>query len=592
MIPYAKINSNWKRSYAPDCYAQFFAFKIRDTITGAITTFDKVTGQVSNPDLHLKPGPRAQPVAKTVDISIPGILHDGDVNAALETNVLPVAGDILSCSVTKTKERASGSWEMTLAPRKNYHALLHPGDHVLIWMNRSPNRTGDNSVKSGFKTWGVVTSVRVQRQTAANGAKTTRYVISGEDFGKFFETDIYFNPVMAENLKDQFATLYPTLDALVDFHSTPGENAHKLLNAFMGTLNRDRLTPIADATTPNKVFLMPGAITSFFKGNASTSGSINGFLQRHIGRATYVDGSTTPELSDLPGLQFIQVDTGNKFTTWSILKTYSNPTMNEMFVELRPDAAGDTLQPTIVIRQIPYTSTKAASELKGVPVTTFTSIPRFQVPESFIISEDIGRSDEMRCNYLQLFGNGIAQSGGADNIVFQTLMGNFAVDNLSVARHGVNAMLPQTSADIRWSGQLGAALEQGVTGDDPKALQKYFRFSGIGPASAHANDISYVPEWTQIQADWWLRAHLLETGTFHMHGIEEPIGIGDNLEIVRDDGSHELHHIQTYTHSYSVSPEGLKTFRTTVATVRGQTVDEQPLYTKNTSSLYPVSRGT
>jgi hypothetical protein len=517
---------------------------------------------------------------------IPGIVHSGNLDQAMEATTLDVDADILSCTITKSKERAAGSIDITLAPTQtDYHVEIHPGDHVLIWMKRNKTtRDYSNSFTSGFKTWGVVTSVREQKITTGDGFKSTRYQVTGEDFGHFLETDLYFNPILASKLKDTFGVLYPTLHALVDdTFGDPSANAHNLLSAFIGTnLNKGSASPIEDVT-PIGVFQLPRAVTKMF--DVQADATLSDILYRQIGVLQYFSTSADPIVAaKLAGFKFLNIETTSKFDLWSVLKTHTNPTLNEMFLDIRPVGPDSKLQPVVVIRQIPYTSQAGQSQIRelgrSMETALFTNLPTITVPESFVISEELVRSEQSRWNFIQMTGTGAAMLKD-DLIPFQTLSGNFAVDKRSIARHGMRTMTPHTDADL--SQPPNSSVEGGGVDENGD-------FVGVSVTvnTGSKTPITLVPDWILLYADWYLRAHLLETGTFQMIGIEEPICLGDNLRIERETGYVELHHIQTYTHSYQVGGDGQKSFRTTVSTTRGQNEDETPISSRRSDDIFTV----
>jgi hypothetical protein len=92
--------------------------------------------------------------------------------------------------------------------------------------------------------------------------------------------------------------------------------------------------------------------------------------------------------------------------------------------------------------------------------------------------------------------------------------------------------------------------------------------------------LTMIPKWTSLLNDWWIGAHVYESGVLECVGIEEPISVGDNIELVRKNGAAELYHIEGYQHDYSVDATiGRKSFITNIAVSRGQTVYERPIYT-------------
>jgi len=535
-------------STTPGCFVRFIRYTFRDTLNANI-----LKQSADSLGLH-------------------GIIHNEHPGSVLDAQVLDAADDVIECTVTKSKERAAGSFTMTLAPGNiNYHAAIDAGDHVLIFMKRDAGGgfTLTNDVTSGLKMWGIVQSVRVIRDVNESGISTVRYAISGSDFGHFFETDIYFNHIIAEQLKDDtLGMLHSVLNFVIDLdYASPSRNIEDLLNAFIGQFRIQNLpSPYATPNSPNAAFSLPGAVASFF--GASGDARFTNVLQRQIGVLQYDERSTVPvglrgvageaAPRDLTGTKFINIDTGSAFSLWSVIEAYGNALMNEFYADLLPNGSGK-LVPTFVARQVPYTSTKAKPKIP-IATTTYTSLPRVSLHEKAIFHEDFGRSESQRYNYIQLWGTGTLFDGSGDFQPEQTQKGNFAMDRQSVRRYGVKSLVRTTDYDL-----------------DLQALRRATQ------AAQKASDgsITFITDWAKIYADWYLPGHLYETGTVQCIGIDEPLAIGENLEIVRGDATKakEIYHVQSYSHAFVVDGgPGVKQFRTTMSLVRGMTEHEKPIY--------------
>ncbi len=561
------INVNDAISSHPDCFVRFFAFTKRDT------TNDNVE-HIDTEEISIEDEGKIDTVKGVTGIVVEPISHED----AMAVKQIDATDDILSCQVNKDKSRAAGTFSIVLAPgNHNYHQEIYPGDHVLIFMKRNGEVDFNNlahSLDSGLKMYGVVQSVRKNFSVDESGMKQLRYTVAGDDFGHFFETDIYFNAILAEKLStDPVGVLYPTLGSTLDLDmANPGANVSVLIDAFVGNKLTPTLSPSKFAT-PNKVFSIPGPILDFFGLDAigTQTGTFRDILHREIGILRYSDTDVNPTATDLPGTKFINIDTGSKHTLWSVLQTYSNTCMNEMFLDMKPSDTDDGLRPTLVLRQIPYTTLsfgRATNYQLGY--TEFTNLPRLIVDEDVIFEEDIGRAEGDRHNFIQLTGNAFSSLGLGDSTVFQTLMGNFAIDTESISRYGLKAFFQHSDYDLNVPGLRG--LIRDVTADNIAAkVNEYLQ------SSNDSNSLTLIPEWIKFYSDWFMRAHLFETGNFTLIGIEEPISIGDNLQVNRPNGNSELYHIQSYAHSYSVSGGGMKTFRTHVGVTRGQMVDGSPI---------------
>jgi hypothetical protein len=569
--PYIQLTNQEFQSIIPSCAAHFITFKRRDTTaldSAANTAVDLKALRASDAlDLNslLKPAVFGKPkdapngTFGEFDNQFNGLIYSGQLDLALETQTIVADDDILSCQFTKIKDNASGSFQLVLAPNVNYHALIHPGDYVLIWMKRSPITDFTNSYTSGLKCWGVVTGVRRSRMVSPEGIKQTRYIISGNDWGHLLEQDVYINQMLGEALDDDLGAITTFLGAEIGSeYKSISENVNDYLNAYIGSSLGIGIPETNVGTAGTGKFRLPPAITGFF---GYGDGHFASLLKRQFGVFThYLDGTNLPDdVEELTGFQLINVQLGSPAPLWSILQTYSNPAMNEMYGELKSDGNGK-LVPTLTLRQIPFSSN---SEKLPVPFAKFSELPRVAIDESCLTAEDIGRSESTRKNLIQMFGMESVDGGAwPDTTAIQTAEGNYALDLLSIVRYGPHVWLPRSNSDL------------------------------ANPKQPGSEAVSKVHDWSQIYGDWYLNAHLLESGTIHTFGIEEPIAVGDNLQIQRANGQNELYHIQSYTHSYEVSSNGVKAFRTSLAVTRGQMEDGSPIYTQSSdASEYPVNKG-
>lgn len=584
-------------SYRPDCYIRFFRFKIRDTLDQRSV-------------INISP-----------DVNIPGVVHNVEVfdtTHYMDVQTLDAHKDVLTCRVTKSKANAAGSFEMQLAPGNiNYFNAIHPGDQVLIFMKRSEITEIDNSPTSGLKMYGVIENVRKRMTTDAQGRKTLRYIISGSDFGYFFNTEVYYNPILADPIaKDQFGALYNSLGAQFSLEWVgPHYNVNALMNAFLGK-SRNKIKYSLDESvefeaSPNRVLRIPKEVHDFFSGteHAGDIPSVSDVLYRNIGVLKYSPSVVGPSWKyPLSGLKFIKIDPGNEYTIWSILQNYSNRPMNEMYLDLELANGPDNepvIAPTFTLRQYPWTNSEEIEREVELFTTLFTELPKFAISEGWIFAENAGKSNKVRFNYIQIFGFGTANVGQPLQHDFQTFLGNFAIDKTSISRYGLNVMKIDSDYDIDSDEilkniSLDSASEASDQTDDffsldafsQKPLSQSLLFESRSTEARldlkrseffpkiprNKANISLVPKWAKIYADWHLNAHQWVNASWQTVGIEEPITLGMNMEVIRSNGVRELHHVESYTHTYNVDPSGAKTFRSSLNTVRGRLSDGRPVH--------------
>ena len=589
MPPIVKDLSNEPLQSTPDCFARIIRWPVHDTRDFKRSLLDNVPEvKVNLPNQE----------GKGEGIRHRQALDNGSINAVPIT--LDVASDIISCVVSKSKGSSSGSFTMILSPGDvNYHHVVHPGDHIFIWMKRkgSPNikegakisdTYANNSADSGLKLYGVITGVRRVFRTSSDGRKILYYQLTGKDIGYFFECDVYYNPNISTIFLDAGFFMQGQLNITGYPIINPGELAYALIQGYMGRGPDDAVIEgLSIPATENTMFTLPLGVNKIFDKGGLPEDVVGITVASLIQKQIYVHQYTTDkpfpdgnDIDSLGGIKFFKLDAGNQYPLWSLLKSYSNPTMNEMYTELRANSKG-RLFPTFVLRQIPFTTSRAKQVFSTLPrpiaCTAFAELPRMVIPESFIINEDIGRGDHERFNLIELFGT---YSGMQDyfTVPMQQLAGNYAADVASVQRHGLRPLIAQT--DYHYSKQA-AQTNAGAT----LLENSWLKIEGVGKAirAAQGATVSLVNQWINLLSDWWLGAHTLETGTFSLVGIEEPLAVGDNIEIVREGGCNELYHVESYEHTYSIGREsGEKSFRTSVNVSRGQRVDEYPIYGSET----------
>ena len=120
--------------------------------------------------------------------------------------------------------------------------------------------------------------------------------------------------------------------------------------------------------------------------------------------------TTTP----CAGKAILSPEYWNQVKAWDILNQYTNAPLNEFFTCFRADPTDGTIIPTVVLRQIPFTNEDFFVTNKfgpvNVPVTMFMNLPRWKISPALVISQDIGRDEAMRINYVQVFAR-ILQGG-------------------------------------------------------------------------------------------------------------------------------------------------------------------------------------
>ena len=511
---------------------------------------------------------------------------------------LVVINDCISVSVSCNKNSFTPYMEATLLQTDvNYLTAVAPGDFVLVNMvnwesqatnlyNRanSHNPGSINGFNDGFK--GIFKVQSVRRTTAVidpqSGKKGVIFKITGYAFTEF-NNMLYFDPsvvlqnpntpVFASQINSKFVQLLAANE-----NQNIQDLIKGLITSFIGTESPRNSTKTVTGDqfqTPNDSYFMPGVIGKLLGISEVT---VAADVYRYwFGLQTYTNtgSNTTPKLGLNP-LMNVGASTGgfyytdkpcagrailapqywNQVKAWDILNQYTNAPLNEFFTCFRADPKNGTILPTVVLRQIPFTNldfyannstSSNSSSVSNVNVTMFLNLPRWKLSPTMVISEDIGRDEALRINYVQVFAR-ILQGGQAGSDYTQESANhNYQFDINDIQRSGLR---PKVSASM------------------------FDLYSQASSGSGYSS-----PDWAKIHADAMIGGHLKMSGTFTCVGIADPIAIGDNLEF---EGI--VYHIEQVSHTCFIDPvSGIKSFRTTISVSQGISVDSNATQ----GTLYP-----
>lgn len=550
-----------------------------------------------------------------------------------------IVEDVTSVMTNQSKSNHVGSLNAVFKPGRNYSTELMPGDYMFCWLvqsqedveslvKRLENDEPCNEFMDGLKFFGKVNSCRKRFITnPMTGSRSVQHFVSANGFTEF-DASIYFEPYLAlKNIglaSDWLQGYGIKLNKIINDNGTGiGVNniIPVLLQVFFGTgIPKNRGVPPANANVtegldnPNS-FVVPKQIAKVF---GVTNGSkpngqaaytdileiVHG-IQKYDGDRT--NANVVDSTSDSRGVLFqprgadgtafhgdnplggfkvhytgipqlgtfvpnVPAMSGQK-TAWSLIRQFLNDTINEVYCTLRTNANGKIV-PTFVCRQLPFSSGMLSKTFVPKPIKTadeavvqgldftgdeptvftedtrnsvnveqtlFSELPRWRIHPVFIRNFDLGRADALRFNFIDIRG----ESGGRTGTNTET--GQFVrnppiADDLDIARSGLRPYMrsvPCAPADI-------------VNG---------------GPGA-----------WMYLLSDFLMGQHLMLTGQLETEGIQQPIAIGDNIEL--DD---TILHIEAISHMFSVDSMGHKMFRTTMNLTHGMSAQQ---LTGDDNSLY------
>lgn len=223
---------------------------------------------------------------------------------------------------------------------------------------------------------------------------------------------------------------------------------------------------------------------------------------------------------------------------YSVLQTYLNPAINEMYTTLKLNKSGNIV-PTLVVRQIPFsTEAMAKKESTSFPLTRFLSLPRWVISPTMVSSMSVGRSNSTRFNMVHVYGEA-----------------NMMSDSMSITRQMVLNPPIFDLADIARSGMRPLMYNVNCTLKD-QAKQAESR------------------PWLEAISDWTLGSHLTLNGQITTTGIQSAISEGDNIEF-----EGVVYHIESIKHRCAISGDGRKTFNTTLSLSNGMPENQEDVST-------------
>lgn len=569
-------------SFTPDCFVRIVSFADLDT-RETIQKGEPYAG-LARPKMPISTGGRVQ-----------GVIHDKDKEALGRTITYTLQKEILSCSVSHQKSGPVASMSLTVKSTIDWKSAIGQGDHVCVWMKRShidlqtlPREQRDalcgSGVESGLKFYGTIRSVMRNFSVGEDGKKSITYSISAAGWGDFLNRDVYFNEYMYESFINnpalfgaiQTSGLDPEKLPKNDKNLSPDQIVECVVNTFLSVPNSTfALVTGNDAIRGiNRPVKLPQEVARVFSAEVTSSNGdiiLGDILRKQFGILEYdptslaLDGIAEAQGNDVTlrpfpknlsgGIPYLPPGLGSNQPLWGIMTAFADLAINELFVDLKPTSQG-LLRPTIVHRQIPFTSSPMGDALRGqaktVQFSRFIDLPRICIDNRSILAESIGYTADGGYNFIQVAPN-FQQSVPIMDPASAFAKGNWAMDMGSIRRHGLKTAFLGTSFSVRGN-EISAEERLNYLTSDHAA-----KLAGVLP-------------------DWWLGHGLYDTGSITIYGVEEPLSVGDNLLVRRPNGyADELYHIEGYTHSFSVS-NGKRRFRTSLTVTRGQTVDEVPLY--------------
>lgn len=479
-----------------------------------------------------------------------------------------IDNDIVRCSINKGKNSSSGGFSFVLKrgnsndkgqtvsdTKIDYLRLISPGDWVMIYMKSDGEiDTEATDSDSGLKLVGIVENVRyIEIDDPTLGKPRLEYVVTGRDFGKILESDIYFNPVVASNPQlQQILGIKFAVESSAPLGGGPGKSPDEIIKSMIEFYVGGKLS---ESSNPAQQWYVPGHIAKAF-GNrhASEGGGIpffNLLNLKYIGLHKYNAKQEFQGVRRLLG-ESVMISAPASGTIWQALQAWANPALNELIVDLKKTtplgktksgARNYKLEPAIQHRQVPFSSLKTSetspfsksgsgklgSQVDDGSKTMFINLPRHVIQSTDVKQKNVGKSDFERIN-------AIIVTPGLFNGEPLVQAYRMAINTPSIQRYGLKLLETQSA--------YGAKREEFLT---------------------------HATKCVSLLCDWFLNAHLLYNGTIVTTGTDEFVEVGENLFI---EDIAQLYQIEALSYIYEINQQdGGTTYNTEFQVSRGQRVE-------------------
>lgn len=284
---------------------------------------------------------------------------------------------LVEVSTSKTMGAASGTWSALVkqanppSRRGNLRDLIADDAWVDIHFSRHGRRY--------FIMRGMLNDIREVGTVAGDGATTTAYSISGQDFGKVWElTPLWFNKYIDDDNPPENVAGAAAMRVFSSL-GLGGSVSDVVLRYLLGFLEELGNTGRANWEFPRS---MPGV------------GSDLAFV-KNIGFDLSGFSNDPPRIAIAPN--FLDPDGAN---IWAMAQEWSDPTFVELFADLtdRPFIEGsDQLStadsiPTICVRDRPFPTLELGKR------SPWFDLPTVVVPREDVVDDDLGRTGSERYN--------------------------------------------------------------------------------------------------------------------------------------------------------------------------------------------------
>jgi hypothetical protein len=475
--------------------------------------------------------------------------------SSAERSVVVVNNDIIRCTVRKDKVSHAGNFTLVLKAGRvgrdqdelsakehiDYTKVVRPGDWVAIYITKD---VGPNKVsRENMKMLGIVEQVFIEEfDNPTTGAPSQNFVISGKDFGKVFESQIFFSPIMNSDTASEILGGDFLNDSLKSVSKSPTPSPDDVIKALISFFYGGAL---AEKNREHETWFVPPSLASLFGINTQTKTKPSFIDIFDYKSRVGLEGGNGAIKGKLPGQTIIK-SLPTSGTIWQVLSYYSNAVLNELFCDLVPTASG--IKPTLIFRQLPYSVSSGNLKIStsvGADSRTFLhALPKTVINSSQIRRKAVSKADAERINHVVV----IPRVDTPFPFGYKS-----ALNPTSVQRYGLRSLTVQTP----------------YAANNDKTFEAYCNLC------------------VQLLVEWFFNNEDYYSGTITIDGLNNQVPLGTNL-FIEDIG--QLYHIEGYTHNFEQMPDGRTSFTTEFSVIRGCSMSQQSLNRLETGTTMTVTK--
>lgn len=484
---------------------------------------------------------------------------------------------LMNIQTSKSKGEPVGSFNFMLAPTRNWVSVITPGSWCVILMSNEPI-TKDSFQKADkklVKMFGRIDTVRVEVSVGDDGARRTRYMVSGQDWGSIFNNIFYIDPLIKDPTQSE-TNQGNSLDVQITENLLSKNNTASLfdirsnLQLLLSVFGKPLQIP--DTERLGKLthnIVIPREAVKFFgfvnaQGNAGGSTDLTKTISLQTGALTSSEGKYSTNVTHGSGTidPFSLV---GQHSLWSLLMDNCNYALNEMYPEFRW-LGDDKPQLTLYSRIKPFSFQK--TPIKGIDSSMRSKFKNIV-------------THKLHSEHISLVNAGI---NWKDKFNFVEIKLDFSEFKLHDQAVKFKSQAYQEKAN-------GATATDIFDREGFRPLIYSIKQMPIPKDGKFSDDFAeaMINKWVNLIQEWYFDSHRLLNGRLVMTGSSEYIPVGDNVlfdaELVGISHNYNsasvpkkkcyvLAHVESVQHTFTVDEEGAREFKTIIQFVRGIIVDE------------------